>query len=80
MQAKRACGFSSKACKIGIANAPVFPDPVWARPIISRPVKAQQQIQEFSARNVHETEQKIGELISSRRRNKPARARGMEST
>ena len=29
----------SKSCRIGIANAPVFPDPVSARPIISRPVR-----------------------------------------
>lgn len=29
----------NKACKIGMANAPVLPDPVSAKPIISRPIR-----------------------------------------
>lgn len=37
---KKACGLSSRACRIGKANAAVFPLPVSARPIKSRPSKA----------------------------------------
>ena|SRR5438552_5854658 len=40
MQANRGDGVAIKACNIGIANAAVFPDPVCARPIMSRPARA----------------------------------------
>lgn len=40
ISAKYLCGFSSSACNIGSANAPVLPDPVSARPMISFPCNA----------------------------------------
>ena len=36
-KANNRCGFSSSAWRIGRANAPVFPEPVSARPIKSFP-------------------------------------------
>lgn len=36
----RGCGLSNRACRIGRANAAVFPLPVSARPMRSRPAKA----------------------------------------
>lgn len=43
-QAKKACGESNKDCSIGIAKAPVFPEPVCARPIRSLPGTKTNQI------------------------------------
>lgn len=40
MSVKSDCGFSIKACKIGRAKAAVFPLPVSASPIRSRPCRA----------------------------------------
>jgi hypothetical protein len=37
---KKACGLSSRACRIGKAKAAVFPLPVSASPIKSRPSRA----------------------------------------
>lgn len=37
IQANKPEGWFHKACKIGKAKAAVLPEPVWARPIISRP-------------------------------------------
>eukprot|EP00553_Chaetoceros_curvisetus_P013723 CAMPEP_0204636716 /NCGR_PEP_ID=MMETSP0717-20131115/34678_1 /ASSEMBLY_ACC=CAM_ASM_000666 /TAXON_ID=230516 /ORGANISM="Chaetoceros curvisetus" /LENGTH=120 /DNA_ID=CAMNT_0051655849 /DNA_START=102 /DNA_END=460 /DNA_ORIENTATION=+ len=34
------CGFSNNACRMGIVNAPVLPDPVSARPMMSLPSNA----------------------------------------
>jgi len=34
-------GASNRACNIGRAKAPVFPEPVWASPITSFPKKIQ---------------------------------------
>ena len=36
-RANSLCGFSRRLCRMGSANAPVFPDPVSARPIMSLP-------------------------------------------
>lgn len=41
-QAKKACGFSSRAWSIGSEKAAVFPDPVCASPMMSFPAKALQ--------------------------------------
>lgn len=38
--AKRPCGSSHRWCKMGSANAAVLPDPVCARPMMSRPSRA----------------------------------------
>lgn len=46
MSAKYLCGFSRSACKIGIANAAVFPDPVSASPITSLPKKVFDEIKQ----------------------------------
>lgn len=40
-QAKKGCGLSQSFWIMGIAKAAVLPEPVWARPIISRPSSAQ---------------------------------------
>lgn len=39
-RANRGCGFSRSDCRIGRANAAVFPEPVSAIPIMSRPESA----------------------------------------
>ena len=44
-------GVSKSACKMGRANAPVFPDPVSARPMISRPTS----INQFDSRRLNST-------------------------
>lgn len=38
MSANSLVGVSSSACNIGKQNAPVFPEPVSAKPIISLPI------------------------------------------
>ena len=43
-RANKRVGVSRRACKIGIANAPVFPEPVSASPIISFPEWSQLNI------------------------------------
>ena len=39
-------------CRIGIAKAPVFPDPVWARPITSLPAAAKQVFVECCSKTI----------------------------
>jgi len=39
-QANRGDGVAIRACNMGIAKAAVFPEPVSARPMMSRPAKA----------------------------------------